>query len=493
MPRKLTKEEIRIREEAWRRGILRWKLDSNQQSIYDAIRKMGTGSFYFNKPRRIGGSYLECLMAIEECLRKPRAQVKYAAPTAKAVRKIITPNIRKIIEDCPDDLKPKWNTMEQDWIFPNGSVLSVAGCDNGQFENLRGTEADAVFLDEVGFIDELKYVLSDVLMPQIQDTDGYIVLCSTPPRSPSHESFQIAMAHKQEGNYYHCTVWDNPRRTKDQHKRFFERMAAAAGQGLEEFYASTTFRREYLGEFVTDEERSVIPEWSKTLEDYITKVPHIPKFRDRYVSLDPGFKDGMAAVFGYWDYHAARLVIEDEYLSFRKTAKEVAESIKAKEIELWGAEKPFLRISDDDIQFIADLNNNGITFVPTRKQDKELWINQAREWFRARKIFINPRCKRLLTQLASTVWNKQRTSYERNSDGHGDLLDALIYLIRNVRRDRNPYPRGHGRPEGFDVIEVMEPDDQVSKVGQVLTLHFSEAQSDESNSSIIVGDNEWIH
>jgi hypothetical protein len=472
MTKRIGKEEQKLRAEAWSRGILRWKLDSNQQKIYDAVRKMKTGSFYFNKPRRIGGSYLECLMAIEECLRKPRAQVKYAAPTAKAVRKIITPNIRKIIEDCPDELKPKWNTMEQDWIFPNGSVLSVAGCDNGQFENLRGTEADAVFLDEVGFIDELKYVLSDVLMPQIQDTEGYIVLCSTPPRSPAHESFQIAMAHKAEGNYYHCTVWDNPRRTKDQHDRFFDRMAAAAGQSLDEFYASTTFRREYLGEFVTDEERSVIPEWNPVLESYVTNPPNPPKHRDRYVSMDPGFKDGMAVLFGYWDYNRAALVIEQEYLSFRKTVQEVAQTVKTMERELWGESKPFLRISDNDLQFIADMNNHGITFVPTQKQDKELWINQTREWFRARKIFINPRCRRLLTQLASTVWNKQRSSYERNSEGHGDLLDALVYLVRNVRRGRNPNPASEGKLSGPDIMDFGQENEQQTQLGEAMKSHF---------------------
>jgi hypothetical protein len=467
-------EQKAIREEAWRRGILRWKLDSNQQIVYDMILKTRTGSFYFNKPRRIGGSFLECLMAIEYCLKKPRAAVKYAAPTAKAVRKIITPNIRKILEDCPEDLKPKFSTVEQDWIFPNGSTLSVAGCDNGQFENLRGTEADAIFLDEVGFIDELKYILSDVLMPQIQDTDGIIVLCSTPARSPAHESFEIAMKHKEAGNYYHCTVWDNPRRTREQHEGFFRTLANTSGQTLEEFYAGTTFRREYLGEFIADSERSVIPEWNNALEKHLTQPLRMPKYCDRYVSIDPGWKDGMAVLFGYWDYRNARLVIEDEYLSFKKTAEEVAQAVKLKEFELWQGQAPFLRISDNNLQFIADINRHGLTFIPTAKPDKELWINQTREWIRGYKIFINPRCKRLLSQLASTIWNKQRTSYERNSEGHGDLLDALVYLVRNVRRDRNPYPVNYGRLEGFDVFDVMMDMEQEtgSKFGDSLQQHL---------------------
>lgn len=478
-----------IVEQAWRRGLLRWKLDSNQQKVYDAIKAMGSGSYYFNKPRRIGGSYLECVMAIEVCLQKPRSQVKYAAPTAKAVRKIITPNIRKILEDCPEDIKPKFSTVEQDWIFPNGSTLSVAGCDNGQFENLRGTEADAIFLDEVGFIDELKYVLSDVLMPQIQDTDGIIVLCSTPPRSPAHESFEIAMKHKSSGNYYHCTVWDNPRRTKEQHNNFFGRMAEAGGQTLEEFYASVTFRREYLGEFIADEERSVIPEWNQALEKHLTKHLDVPAYCDKYVSLDPGWKDGMAAIFGYWDFRNARLVIQDEYLSFKKTAKEVAEAVKTKELELWGTEKPFLRISDNNLQFIGDMHSHGVTFVPTAKPDKELWINQTREWLRGYKIFIHPRCRRLLSQLASTIWNKQRTSYERNTEGHGDLLDALVYLVRNVRRDRNPYPKNYGLPVGDSVMIIDDHPEQHSKLGEAMQQHFAHPNSPESmESEMIIND-----
>lgn len=129
----------------------------------------------------------------------------------------------------------------------------MAGCDNQQYENLRGTESDFICLDEVGFIDDLDYVLNDVLMPQVQDTEGVIVLTSTPPRSPAHESFKIHAAHKASGRYAHVTVWDNKHKSVEEHTKFFSRMAESKGMTLDEFYASTTFRREYLGEFVADE------------------------------------------------------------------------------------------------------------------------------------------------------------------------------------------------------------------------------------------------
>lgn len=473
-----SKEQEAAKDIAWRRGYLRWKLDSNQKRAYDAIEASAAGSFYFNKARRVGGSYLLCLRAIEQCLKKPDAQVKYAAPTAKAVRKIIQPNIRKILADCPKELRPKWNSLDMEYKFPNGSTITTAGCENQNFENLRGTEADEIYMDEVGFIDDLGYVIDDVLMPQIQDTNGKIILTSTPPRSPGHESVRIAMNHKSSGRFYQCTVWDNPRRTKAQHDAFFADRAASKGMGLDEYYASVTFRREYLGEFVADEEKSVIPEWCKALEDHLVRTIAEHKHRDSYVALDVGWKDGMAALFGYWDFHGQRLIIQDEYLVYKKTTDFVAEGILAKELQLWGNRKPYLRISDNNLQFIADLNSKpGICFVPTAKDNKELQINKLREWIRLRKIYIHPRCVKLVTQLASTTWNKSRTSYERTADGHGDLLDALVYMVRNVRTSKNPYPRGIEDRDNHQMMTIFK--DGPSGVEDKLVAHFAPDEYDE--------------
>lgn len=445
MTTKTEKERQQTIDTAWRRGYLRWKLDSNQKKAYDAIETAETGTFYVNKARRIGGSYLLCLRALEVCLRKPNAQVKYAAPTAKAVRKIIKPNVRKILHDCPDDIKPVWNSLDMEYRFKNGSTISIAGCENQNYENLRGTEAEEIYMDEVGFIDDLIYILDDVLSPQIQDTNGKIILCSTPPRSPGHESVKIAMDHKAAGRFWGCTVWDNPRRTKEQHIKYFKSKAEAKGMDVDEYFNTVTFKREYLGEFIADENYSVIPEWSKALEEHIVRDVPPHKYRDTYVGLDVGWKDGMAGVFAWWDYKNQKLIVEDEYLVFKKTTDVVKAGIRAKEIELWDGKQPYLRVSDNNMQFIADLNRDGdMCFIPTQKDHKEVQINRIREWLRLRKIYINPRCKRLISQLASTTWNKTRTSYERTPDGHGDLLDALVYLVRNVRQSKNPYPRGEG-------------------------------------------------
>lgn len=468
-----TQQVKAVRDQAWRRGNLRWKLRDHQQKVYDQIKQQKSGSFYFNKARRIGGSYLLAVLAIQACLRKEGAQVKYAAPTAKAVRKIISPNIRKIIKDCPQQIRPKFVTIEGEWQFPNGSAIAVAGCDGGQAENLRGTESDFVCLDEVGFIDDLDYILNDILAPQVKDTKGIIVLTSTPARSPAHQSFKLAMAHKESGRFSHVTVWDDFHYSKKQHQDFFKQMAQSKGMSLEEYYSSTTFRREYLGEFVTDQQRSVVPEWCKAVEDHITKLKPFPEHSDKYVSMDVGYRDGTGILFAHWDYRRACLVIEDELLFFKKTSEQAAYQIKRKQSELWPGQKPFLQISDNDLQTIADINSHGLTFIPTKKDDKELQVNTLRQWIRGYKIWINPRCRRLLSQLGSTIWNSQRTSYERNSEGHGDLLDALVYLVRNIRRDRNPYPDDYGIPSGFDWVVAQQSSTSMTKFQKIMQDHFN--------------------
>lgn len=90
---------------------------------------------------------------------------------------------------------------------------------------------------------------------------------------------------------------------------------------------------------------------------------------------------------------------------------------------------------------IADLHQrHGLTFLPTRKDDKQLAVDELDVMVRRGKLRIHPRCTNLIREMYSTVWNASRTEWERTADGHGDLLDALVYVLRNVRRHRDVRP-----------------------------------------------------
>lgn len=439
LPPPPTQEQKRAAiSEAWRLGYLRWKLDPGQQLIYDRFHSVQSRKFYVNCARRRGKSFFLCAMALEFALKHPNCSVKYAAPTAKMVKKIIRGPMRKLLEDCPQELQPAWYAADGEYRFKNGSILTIAGCDNQNYELLLGTESHLNIIDECGYVDNLEVIVNDVLVPMTLETGGKTMLASTPPRSPGHVAVEFARECEAAGAYFHQTLYDNPRLSAAQVEAFIRESAGTLP--VEEFMKTPTFRREYLAEFVVDTEAAVIPEWDDTTAAELVCEPQRPSHCDRYVSLDIGWRDGSGGLFAYWDFSQGCLTVEDETLLFKATTQDIARSIAEKEAALWGQVPPYRRVADNDLLVIADLQELGLTFVPTGKDDKELQVNQLRMMVRNRKLRIHPRCKQLIRQLHTTIWNKQRTSYERNKDGHGDLLDALVYMVRNIDRANNPFP-----------------------------------------------------
>ena len=57
------------------------------------------------------------------------------------------------------------------------------------------------------------------------------------------------------------------------------------------------------------------------------------------------------------------------------------------------------------------------------------------------------------------------------------MLDALVYLVRNVRRDRNPYPANYGVETGFDYFDVLADyeleTNSTSKLAEAMNKHYS--------------------
>ena len=90
-----------LKEALWRKGHLSWLLDSNQKALYDLFYNTDHRVQTWLLARRSGKSYCICVLAIETCLKKPGAIVKFLAPTRVQVNLIIRPLMRKILESCP--------------------------------------------------------------------------------------------------------------------------------------------------------------------------------------------------------------------------------------------------------------------------------------------------------------------------------------------------------------------------------------------------------
>ncbi len=111
-----------------------------------------------------------------------------------------------------------------------------------------------------------------------------------------------------------------------------------------------------------------------------------------------------------------------------------------------------MRVSDNNnLIFLNELAfRHNLTFMPTRKDNKEAALNQVRMKIAAEQILINPKCKTLIYHLRNGSWAKSKKDFARSPDaGHYDAIDSLIYLIRNIIETKNPYPPGYMGGEMF--------------------------------------------
>lgn len=454
---KYTDQEIlEARAKLWRMGNIEWKFDITQRQLYEFAKTVTGKILVINCSRRLGKSYLLTAMAIQQCLSKPKSIVKFLQPEKGMVTTNIQPLMEEILQDCPSDVRPVFKTQNKIYYFPhNGSQIQLAGTDGGNAENLRGGNSDLCIIDEAAFVKaKLGYIIRSILMPTTLLTRGKIVLSSTSPTDPDNEFAKYMEKAEKDGTLMKKTIYDaledqkgliNPRITPE----YVQEQINEYPGGI----ANDEFRREYLCEIIRDGDNSVLPEFNaEIMTETVIEWPR-PAFCDKYVSMDIGFKDLTVALFAYYDFENAVVVIEDELVmnGYKMTTDKLAEGLRKKEVDLWTnkmsneLERPYKRISDNNYIVLNDLQQlHGLTFIPTNKDDKDAAVNNTRMMITNHQIIIHPRCKTLIHHMKHASWDKNRKKFTRSVDGaHYDAVDSLLYLIRNIDKNKNPYPKGY--------------------------------------------------
>jgi len=322
--------------------------------------------------------------------------------------------------------------------FPNGSEIAVAGTEMGQIDNLRGTAMDLGIIDEAGFATDLEYVIGSVLLPQtLTRPNARIILASTPPVSPDHAFVTYAQKAMDKSAYAKFTIYDNPLITPERIEEY--KIESGGGE-------STTWRREYLAEFVTSRDSAIFPEASEEAMSEIVQDLERPRFFLPFTAVDLGFLDYTGALLGYYDFANGKIVIEDEVLINKSNSSELVQLIRDREKDRWGNIEPRTRVVDGNSLQIADLNSiHKFSCVAPAKYDLVANVNRVRIDLQDRRIVIHPRCKNLITQVMFATWDASRSKFSRShSGGHWDLVAALIYLGKHIDRRTNPVPAGHG-------------------------------------------------
>lgn len=454
MELQLTKKQIKY--ELIRRGSLSWMFNANQVEMYRIFNEAKDNAILvWLLARQSGKSYGLGLIGTMACMEKPNVIVKLLTDTKLHCRTIFEPIFRQIFEDFPEDLKPDYIQSQYVYIFKNGSQIQMAGSDGNSAERLRGQKSDLVLVDESGFCSNLDYNIMSILLPTTTHTGGRIVLASTPPEDPDHEFIPFIEAAEKDGTLTRKTIFDNQMLSREQIDNIISKFPG----GLN----NTQFKREYMCEIIKDEEMSVLPEvddelLAKIVQEYVT-----PPFMNRYVSMDIGFKDLTVVLFGYYDFRADKIVIQDEIV---KNGKQIhlpvfTKELQDKENELWMNPltneliKPDSRVSDINPFVIQEINiyskknnpDHSIDFGMAIKDNKLANINKLRVMLSTEKIIIHPKCVNLIRHLKHCRWKDKSTKEEfaRSPDqGHYDAVDALLYMSRSINYHKNPYPASYG-------------------------------------------------
>jgi len=439
------------KRELIRRGMLQFMFHSNQLEMYNIYKNSPDNSIMtWLLARQSGKSFALALIGVMECQSRNNVIVKLLTDTKLHAKTIFEPIFRQIFEDFPEDLKPEYIPSQYIYIFKNGSQIQLAGSDGNSAERLRGQKSDLVLVDEAGFCNNLDYNVMSILLPTTTHTGGKIILASTPPEDPAHEFHHFIERAEKDNLLTIKTVYDNPLLTSEQINNIISKFSGGAN--------NSQFRREYMCEIIKDEEMSVLPEVDDDLLAKIVKTWDEPPYKNRYVSMDIGFKDLTVVLYGYYDFRNDVIVIQDEIV---RNGKQIhlpvfTKELAKKEEELWTNPltnemfRPDMRVSDVNpfvLQEISVHSDGEINFALASKDNKLAHLNKLRVMLAGEKIIINPKCTTLIRHIKNARWKEKgnKDDFARSpDDGHYDAVDALLYFMRAVNYNKNPYPAGYG-------------------------------------------------
>lgn len=450
----------------WEMGDLSYKLRGIQLDMRDAVYNSTLKTSVYLVARQSGKSFTMCTVGTEYCLKNPNQIVLLLFPKKKDAANVAKTHMRKILEDCPPHLKPDYLVADKTFVFPNGSEMRMAGTDGGSAESVRGSTLNLVLMDEAGFHDynDFQYIVTSIIIPTLTVTKGKIIMASTPSREPDH-AFMVNYVEpfRAEGWLVEYDVNSNPMLEQED----IDEIADNYPLGKED----PDFQREYMLKTNVSSSLMVVPEWVNIEEDIVVEQ-EMPVYYDAYVSCDPAVTHLTGILYGYYDYLREKLVILDESVlggpgESSLTTEDIANALMRKEGKYFrnrytGEQyKPYMRIMDNNLPLLAnDLRSqHNLHFIRTEKTQKEDKVNQTRMLLKKGAIEIHPRCKNLIYHIRTAKWDKSRKKFVENKANkslgikanHSDLLDALVYLVRNYQPAKNPYPPGYFELSGDNV------------------------------------------
>ena len=434
MNQPLTEEEERhLTIQSWYAGDLQWKLWPQQEPIYYRLRDPSLQALYVVMlcARQFGKSWLEVLMAVEDCIQNPGVSVLIVAPELKHARAIVAPRMDQICQDAPDGFITR-KRSEDVWMIGD-SELCLGGFDINNSGRQRGKTLHKIYIEEIVDSDPDKYqesMRSDLGLALTHSTSGQMVFATTLPKVPDHPFVtDTCVRAEAAGAFFKFTIHDNKVLTPEQRQACIDR------SGGED---TIDYRREYLCEQVRDPGLVVVPDYDEELHVKEFQVPRQGNFQ--VVADWGGVRDRTVLLLEVYDWlRNLDLVVAERSFSPNTATSAILDGMHDMINEhIPGRE--YAKVADVPGQVLVDLRELGHDFSVPPKDDWRAGCNNMALFFTQSRIQVHPRCEFLRLSLRSGVFNEQKTDFSRSAAlGHCDALAALMYGRRTLDRN-NPYP-----------------------------------------------------
>lgn len=395
--------------------------------------------------RQTGKSYLALMDMITRGMNSERPiKIRFVVPVySLAIKHMQT--IDMLFdghESVKDMIFKKIKYKEQEYHFHNGTIASFISAEAE--DNLRGDTADFMYIDEAAFIKETVY--TEILLPMLTRTRGRLMMFSTPNgRNWFYDLYNKGTdpANKDLVISVEATYLD----LKDEED--FDSIQRTI-LAMKESMTSTSFQREVMGEFVSDQSLfygvdSAIydDEWiRKYKEDELTYIDGVRSRATRkFIGIDIGVVE---------DYTALTLIDENgvvldiDYFNMNKEKYNHAQ-FKQRIVDFINKYKnsglvaAYMEINNKEILFdeLSEMDGMEMLFpIRTSITNKPLMIDRLRLLFEKGLIrILND--KELIKELYAFTSVQNPTTGKvqyRGSEGiHDDLVMSLA--IANFCRE----------------------------------------------------------
>lgn len=371
--------------------------------------------------RRAGKSAGIARWLVEGCLKYPGEQCLYVAVSRANARQNLGSALERLEKQLNLGLSAKEADGQLYWTVPGGGRIWLAGCsDRAELEKFRGDRLARAVIDEADSLRKwLEPLALEVIEPRLLDLGGDLIMSGTPGAIPAGFFHQVTTDPLSTWSVHHWTALDNP---------FLQDVDAYFARKKAEL-PEATFRREYMGEWVRDDEalvlrfdygRNACAERDMPAGDWRTVI-----------GIDLGVVDACA-----WVVMRYRPGSPETYLVRAVKRAGLAPSAAAAHTEQLRREFPGARLIADTggigRAFTQEwASRYGINCEAATKTNKAQHLRMFAGEVASGQVKIDPfQCSTLLDEWETLQWGDDRQDLAEGSEDHATM--AAVYGWRAI-------------------------------------------------------------